>query len=264
LSLAVLAGAVAGAAWAFLPGFWKLWWGANEIVTTLMLNFVGVLFTAYMITYPFRDASRDSGTNVQTPLVLESAILPSIWPPYRLSWGLPLAVLLAVALWFFLQRTVLGYEIRMTGMSARAAENAGIPSRRRMMTAMMMSGGLAGIAGGIQVLGVFYVGIAPFTVGLGFTGVAISLFVKNRPLLIIPAALLFAALQNGAIRMEVSTQISRWVVASVIAIVILLVTARTGPLRTHFKREGPKSLDQDVEVPGPEALDGQPEGISNV
>jgi simple sugar transport system permease protein len=226
--VALASGALGGALWALLPGFWRLWWGANEIVTTLMMNFIAVLLNDYLVLYPFRDPSREAGTNVQTPSVLESARLPSIWPPHRVSIGLLLTLAIAAGLWFFMQRTLIGYEIRMTGTAARAAENAGIPARRRMLQSMLGSGAVAGLAGAVQVLGVFFADISPFTVGLGFTGVVISLLVNNRSLLIPPAALFFAALQSGALGMELRTSISRYLVGAVVAIVVLLVTARTG------------------------------------
>lgn len=238
LPVAVAAGALGGALWALLPGFWRLWWGANEIVTTLMMNFIAVLLNDYLVLYPFRDPTRQAGTNVQTPAVLETARLSSIWPPYGLTIGLPLALVIAGALWFFLRRTVLGYELRMTGSAARAAESAGIAARRRMLQAMLGSGAIAGLAGAVQTLGVFHAAISPFTVGLGFTGVVVSLVVNNRPLLIPPAAMFFAALQSGALGMELRTSISRYLVGAVVAIVILLVTARTGQLRELMAAAG--------------------------
>lgn len=236
--VALAAGAVGGALWALLPGFWRLWWGVNEIVTSLMMNFIAILMNTYLVLYPFRDPTREAGTNVQTPTVLESARLPSIWPPYRLTIGLPIALVMAVVLWGFFSRTVLGYELRMTGSAPRAAESAGIPARARMLQAMLGSGAVAGIGGAVQVLGVFYAGISPFTVGLGFTGVVVSLLVGNRALLIPPAALFFAAMQNGALRMELTTSISRFLVGSVVALVILLVTARSGDLKGLLARAG--------------------------
>lgn len=244
--VALGAGALGGAVWAALPGFWKLWWGANEIVTSLMMNFIAVLANTYLVLYPFRDPTRQAGTNVQTPAVLDSARLPSIWPPYRLSIGLPIALLAAVGLWFFFRRTVLGYELRMTGSAPRAAESAGIPARRRMMEAMVWSGAVAGIGGAVQVLGVFFADISPFTVGLGFTGVVVSLLVNNRALLIPPAALFFAALQNGALRMELATSTSRFLVASVVALVILLVSARSGDLRSLVARSRSRPTSGEV------------------
>lgn len=196
-----------------------------------MLNFVAVLLNDYLVAYPFRDPEQQAGTNIQTAPLLESARLPSLWPPYRLTAGLILALVLAVGLWWFLNRTVAGYEIRMTGTAARAAESAGIAARLRMLQAMLASGGLAGLAGAVQVAGVFHADISPFTVGLGFTGVVVSLVVRNKPLLIPAAALLFAALQSGAIGMEARTSISRYVVGAVVATVVLFVSARSLRLR---------------------------------
>lgn len=225
------AGMLGGAAWALLPGIWRLWFGATEIVTTLMLNFVAVLLNDYLVAYPFRDPASQAGTNIQTAPLLDSARLPSLWTPYRLTAGLILALLLAAGLWWLLYRTVVGYELRMAGTAARAAEAAGIASRRRMLQAMLASGAVAGLAGAVQVAGVFYADISPFTAGLGFTGVVVSLVVGNRPLAIPAAALLFAALQSGAIGMEATTSISRYIVGAVVAIVVLFVSARSAGLR---------------------------------
>lgn len=219
------AGAVSGAFWAFLPGLWRTMLGANEIVTTLMMNFIALYLTDFLVLHPFR-APGQSGTAIKTESIAASAELAKIWPPFNVTVALPLAILLAVLLWYVFRRTVLGYEIRMVGSAPGFAQAGGIPSRRRMLTVMIIGGALAGVGGAAQVSGVFSAFVSPFGEGLGFNGVLVALLVSNSFVAMPIGALFIGALQSGAITMELTTSISRYVVASLTATIIIFVAAR--------------------------------------
>ena len=223
--LLLAAGALGGAVWAFLPAIWRVGLGANEIVTTLMMNFIAGALTDYLVLYPFRAAGQ-SGSAIKTATIAASADLPKIWPPYNVTIALPIAIVCCVLVWYALRRLVVGYEVRMVGTAPRFAEASGIAPGRRRIAVMLLSGALAGLGGAAQVGGVFHAFVSPFGSGLGFNGVLVALLVANASLGIAPAALFIAALQSGAIGMEISTNISRYIVAAVTALIIVFVSAR--------------------------------------
>jgi len=225
IPLMLLAGAFGGALWALLPAVWRVALGANEIVTTLMMNFVAVAVTDYFVLYPFRAAGQ-SGSAIKTASIATSAELPQIWPPYNVTIALPLALLCALAAWYVLRRFVIGYEIRMVGTAPAFAQASGIDPGRRQIAVMLVSGALAGLGGAAQVGGVFGAFVSPFAANLGFNGVLVALLVGNSAVGIPPAAFFIGALQSGAIAMELTTTISRYIVGALIAVIIVFVSAR--------------------------------------
>jgi ABC-type uncharacterized transport system permease subunit len=223
--LMLLAGAAGGAAWAFLPAIWRVALNANEVVTTLMMNFIAAALTDYFVLYPFRAAGQ-SGSAIKTPSIHASANLPPIWPPYNVTIALPIAVICCVIVWYALRRFVVGYEVRMVGSAPGFARSSGIDPKRRQVAVMLISGALAGLGGAAQVGGVFHAFVSPFASNLGFNGVLVALLVGNSPIGIPPAGAFIAALQSGAITMELSTSISRYIVGALTAIIIVFVSAR--------------------------------------
>lgn len=219
------AGAVGGALWALLPAIWRVALGANEIVTTLMMNFIAIGITDFLVLYPLR-APGQSGSAIKTAPIAASADLPRIWPPFNVTIALPLAILCAVLLWYALRRSVIGYEVRMVGTAPEFARASGIDPGRRQIGVMLLSGALAGLGGAAQVGGVFHAFVSPFAANLGFNGVLVSLLVGNSAIGIAPAAVFIAALQSGAITMELTTSISRYIVGALTAMIIVFVSAR--------------------------------------
>lgn len=240
IPLMLAAGALGGALWALLPAIWRVTLGANEIVTTLMMNFIAIALTDYLVLYPFRLPGQ-SGSAIKTASISPSAELPSLWPPFNVTIALPLAILCVVIAWYVLRRFVFGYEVRMVGTAPRFAEAAGIAPGRRMVGVMVVSGALAGLGGAAQVGGVFLAFVSPFAAGLGFNGVLVALLVGNAPLGIPFAALFIGALQSGAIGMELTTDISRYLVAALTATIIIFVSARGFGWRRLPWRTSPRS-----------------------
>jgi simple sugar transport system permease protein len=225
IPLMLAAGAIAGAMWAFLPAIWRVALGANEVVTTLMMNFIAVGLTDFLVLYPLR-APGQSGSAIKTTPIALTAELPRIWPPFNVTIALPIAILCAVLLWYALRRSVIGYEVRMVGTAPEFARSSGIDPGRRRIAVMLVSGALAGIGGAAQVGGVFHAFVSPFAANLGFNGVLVSLLVGNSAIGIAPAAVFIAALQSGAITMELTTSISRYIVGALTAMIIVFVSAR--------------------------------------
>lgn len=238
--LAIGAAALVGMAWAYLPAIAKIRWDTNEIVTTMMLNYVAQYFTSYLVSFPFKEP----GDLPQTPAVFPSAQLYQFSAASRLHAGIVLAVVLAIALYFLIRHTALGYEIRMTGLSASVSRCSGIDTERTALKAMLLSGALGGIAGAVEILGVHYRFINNFSPGYGWDGLAVSLLAKGNPLGILLAGVFYGGLQAGANIMEFSTRVPKQLVDALRAIIILFVAADFGALKPGkwIKKEPKKSL----------------------
>ena len=222
IPLAMLLAGVAGALYALVPGLLRAYFNADEIVTTIMLNYVAILFTSYLVREPFR-ASTAGGT--ESDLIAETARLGRWLPPSRAHIGVFIALGLAVLLYLFLYRTTIGYELRITGSNPRFAEYGGVSVRRTIVTAMLLSGLLGGLVGGIEILGIQYRFRSGFSPGYGFDGITVALLARVEPLAVPLAALLFAVLRSGASIVQLETDVSREVVDVLQAIIILFVTA---------------------------------------
>jgi simple sugar transport system permease protein len=201
---AILLGAAVGGAWALVPGYLKARWQVDEVVTTLMLNFVAISLTSYLVNGPFLAVGT---ANSMSPLVAQGARLGSLAAPSQLTLGFPFALALAAAFWFMFRRTTFGYELRVAGDNQRFAAASGINLFRVVVIAMLVSGIIGGLAGGIQVLGVNYRFIDRFSPGYGFTGIAVALLGRNTAVGCVLAALFFGALSSGGATIQLFTSI---------------------------------------------------------
>ena len=189
----VILGLAGGAAWALIPAVLRAWAGMNEIISTLMLNYVGLLWVDYLVFGSWADPS--SFSFPYSRRFSESASLPTLGGDVHL--GLVFAVIAAAGLAFLLGRTRWGYEIRAIGASQTAARYAGMPVRRNILIVMAASGALAGLAGMGEVAGVIHriqQGLSP---GYGFTAIIIAWVAQLHPWAVVGVAVLFAALLNG-------------------------------------------------------------------
>jgi len=219
--IVLAAGALAGAVWGFFPGYLKARTGAHEVITTIMLNYVATLLTAYLVKRFFKAP----GPVDQTALVPQAFRLPELIATTRLTWSIFLAIALVAAVHWLLNRTVLGYEIIAVGKNPGAAAYAGVPVARRMSLAMAISGAIAGLAGSTLVLGVLHRFITNFSPGYGFTGIAVAVLARNHPWGVVPAALLFGALQAGGLSMQLFARIPSDLMTVIQGLVILFVSA---------------------------------------
>ena len=218
--LAVFAGALAGAAYGFIPGFLKARTGAHEVVTTIMLNNAATL----LLTWAVNDLVRAPGfTFPRTAEIGQSAL------PVLLGRNLHLGVLLAVAavllVRFILDRTTLGFEIRTVGLNPDAARYAGMRPVVVTTLTMTLSGLLAGFAGAIQILGVIGFYAPGITASVGFDSIAVALLGRSDPIGILFAALLFGAFRSGAPLMQITTSVPVEVIDVIQALVILFLAA---------------------------------------
>lgn len=199
LPLAMLAGALGGAAWAGLAAVIHVRRGVHEVLVTLLLNFIALLVVAEVL----HGRMGEEGAGFpQSPLFDPTAWLPKLMPGTELHIGIALAVIAAVGMHWVLWRTTLGFRWRLLGASKPAARYAGVSAGLGVFGLMATAGGLAGLAGGIECLGVHYRLIEGFSAGFGFNAVAIALMGALNPLYVLPAALFFGFLETGALAMQ--------------------------------------------------------------
>lgn len=219
----LLAAALAGALWACVPTFLKLRLGVGEVITTLLMNFVGIHLAAYVVHGPLQEAR---GVFPQTDPIADAARLPVLIPGTRLHAGLLLALGLAALAWAVLRYTRAGFELRAVGASPEAARVAGRMSPRRVvLSAFLASGAVAGLTGGVQVAGVtfaLYEGLSP---GWGYTAIAVALLAGLDPAAVVLTGVLFGALEGGAGAMQRSAGIPSAWASAMVAMVILSVLA---------------------------------------
>jgi simple sugar transport system permease protein len=200
--LMIGAGALAGASWAALPAVLKLRCKVDDVVATLMLNFVIFYAMMALLNGPWKDPL--SGYP-DSPDIRMEAEFPILLEPTRLHLGVALAAAAAVLVWLLITRTTLGFAIRAVGENARAAAHAGVPVARVVFLTAAISGGLAGLAGVGEVAGLHFQVMASLSTGYGYTGIVIAMLARLSPLGVLPAALFFAAVATGAETMSRKT-----------------------------------------------------------
>ncbi len=216
----MLTGFLGGALWGFIPGILRARLGSHEVINTIMLNFIAIVLVNYFVRGPFKDPNP---SNVQTLPILETAELLRF--AGRLHLGIFVAILAAFAIRYFLFRTTWGFSLRTTGQNPSAAEYAGIRPKREYVLAMSLAGGLAGLAGVLEVQGLTHYITEGFAAGYGFDAIAVSLLASNSPVAIIPAAFIFAILRIGGDFLQIRAGLSVHIVSVLQGFVLLFVAA---------------------------------------
>ncbi|HUP50726.1 MAG TPA: ABC transporter permease, partial [Thermoanaerobaculia bacterium] len=217
ITASIAAAAVAGAAWASIATAMRLWRNAPEVLTTILLNFVAVHLLGWMVNGPLRERS---GRYPQSDPA--AAARPRAADVHA---GVVIAVAIAVAAWWLLYRTTEGLRLRATGLNPAAARYSGINVAAQIARAMAISGAVAGIAGGIEVLGVTHRLFERLAAGYGYSGIAVALLAQLHPIGSIVSALFFGALSAGAGELQRSAAISATIGTFGQAVVILAVVA---------------------------------------
>ena len=195
----VVAGLIGGAVWGLIPGVLRAWTGANETIVSLMLNYVAILFSEYLVHGPWKNPQGFGfpGTE-QFP---EAAWLPR-YGTYRVHLGLVFGLVAAVVLWVILRRTRWGYELAVTGENPRAARYAGMRTRRNIILVMALSGALAGLAGMSEVAGVGHQLQRNLSPGYGYTAIIVAWLGRLHPAGIVLVSFLLAALLVGGDQLQ--------------------------------------------------------------
>ncbi len=240
IPLALLAAFIVGGFYGALAGYLKAQFDVNEILSTIMLNQVAVQLMNYLLNGPMLDPTKIGTNHVpETARIVTIAKISRLRIPLpghllfdrtSLHWGLVLAVLIAIVFFIFLWWTTYGFRIRAVGLKERAARYAGINVKRQMVLAMFLAGGLSGLAGIVQVLGLTYRlktdgSPAGFTGNAGFNGIVVALFGGLTPLGAIPASVFFGGLLVGAQKMQREIQGASSLITSINGIIVVFVVA---------------------------------------
>lgn len=225
---ALLAAAAAGALWSLPAALAKAWLGVDEVVTTLMLNYVAILLTSYLVNEHFL---APGVANSMSPLVAPQARLAPLVPQTQLSAAFLIALAATVVYAAFLRTTAPGYALRLAGLGPRFAAASGIGLAAMIVGAMLASGLVGGLAGGLQALGVNYRFVDRFSPGYGFTGIAVALLGRNRAGGILVAALIFGALTNGGAMIQLFSDIPIDLINLLQGLVMVFAVVQLGALR---------------------------------
>ena len=223
LPLTIAAGFIGGALWGFIPGILKARTGAHEVIVTIMLNYIAYSLVTWVLRQPFYQ--RPGRSDPVSPIVDPSAVIPPLIDGLRMNWAFVLALIAAAFVSWLLYRSTLGFEFRAVGLNPAGARYAGMKISRTLILTMSICGGLAGLAGATEIIGVNKAMTPGFSPGYGFDGIAIALLGGSSPLGVVLAALLFGGLRAGATPMQAATGIPIDLVVVIQALVIMFVAA---------------------------------------
>src|SRR5215211_1080153 len=224
IAVSIVAGVAAGAAWGGIVGVWRARWGVNEVITSLLLNFVAILIFTWFVRRPLR---APGSPDLQGRAIDPDAVLPTL-PNVAVHIGVFLAVALVPLAAYLMASTPFGMRVRMMGFNAEAARTAGVRSGRMVIGLMLISGGLAGLAGALQILGVagrLDLGISQ---GYGFTAIVVALLGRLNAWGVLLAALFISVLQSGGQAMSVTEGLPYAIVLAIpgVFVVFLLIADR--------------------------------------
>jgi general nucleoside transport system permease protein len=263
IPIALIAGFLAGGLYGGLAGFLKAYFDVNEILSTIMLNQIAVQLMNYLLNGPLLDPETAGVNNIpKTARIPEIAQLPrlslsigsfELFERTRLHAGLVLAIVVAIVIYFLLWRTTIGYRIRAVGLNPRAARYAGINVEYQIVLSMFLSGGMAGLAGCVQVLGLNYRlqtdgSPAGFTANAGFNGIVAALFGYLNPLGAMPASLFFGALLVGAQKMQRDVGVPASMITGINGLIVVFVVSSQIFIRQRVRRriaEAMQSVQSD-------------------
>jgi simple sugar transport system permease protein len=236
--LLLAVGFAGGVLWVIIPAILRLKLNVNEILTTLMFNFIALWLFDYVILWPFDDPAIDAP---QTYRIFESAILPQLVAGTRAHAGMIIAIIVAVIFYFIMRKTSFGYQVRVIGANPKAALYGGVHVSRTTFMAVLLSAGLAGLAGAIEVSGVEYYLHPGFRMGYGYIAIAIALLGQLHPVGVALAAVFFGTIWNGAAYVQRIFLIPIVVVELITGLFILLV------LLVEFIQRGYLKLGKIIE-----------------
>ena len=218
---ALLFGTFLGFLYGLLPGILKAYRGTHEVVTTMMMSYSALLFTAWLVTYPLKDTSQALD---RTPEILASAELPKLFSPF-LNVSLLIALLAVIGVDFLINRTVVGYEMRAVGQNPDAAETAGINPKKNIALALGIAGALAGLGGAGEILGYHHLFQDNWSTGLGWDGITVAVLGNNNPWGVLAGAIFFGALRTGGTQMQRIAGVPLEMVRVIQGLIVLFIAA---------------------------------------
>ena len=242
IPLVIIAAAIAGGLWGAIAGFLKSKFGINEVIVTIMLNWIAFYLSNFMVSNSFLSIpNSESSVSIN-----ESASISITWlkdlvgPATSVNWGIIISLILVFIIWFILTKTTLGFELRAVGHNKYAAEYAGIDVNKSILKSMAIAGLLAGVAGAIQVMGVTHnITVLAAQEGYGFDGIAVALIANSNPIGVIFSGLLFGAFKYGGIKMQsvgAPSEVINIVIGSIVYFIALSSALRLIYLKMKEKK----------------------------
>lgn len=218
--LMILGGAVAGAAWAFIPGLLKAKYGISEVITTIMFNYIAIQLVGFLVRGPLRDRGQ---AEPQSYAIAAQGYMPYLLPGTKLHPGFLIGVIVAIIIFILLFKSYFGYEVRAVGNNNIAAKYAGISVNKTVILTMLISGALAGMGGAFELAGGSHYLYEKISSGYGYTAIAVSILANNNPIGVIFSSMLFGFLKTGSTAMQRSIGISASFADIVQGIIIVFV-----------------------------------------
>ncbi|MET8005822.1 ABC transporter permease [Nonomuraea glycinis] len=248
IAVIIAVAAAVGGLYALIPAIMKVTRGVNEVISTIMLNYIAISLTAFLVRGPFTGERGEGLLTTSTPKMPQSAWFPNLnWifevfglpaPRGGGLWGfLIVAILLGVGLWVLLERTRFGFEVKASGLNPSAAVASGVNAKKMVIAAMVLSGAIAGLIGLPEILGDKHAFGSNFTPGLGFLGIAVALLGRNKPVGIAVAALLFGFLDQAQGPLQFANVPPSVIMIMQGTIVLLVVIANEITRRLALRRE---------------------------
>lgn len=238
IPFAILISAITGGIYALLPAILKVKYNIDEVIVTIMLNTVAVLLTGYLVNYPF---ASEVGKLGATEVIADTYQLSRLVRLSTLNTSIFHVIVIGIIMYYLLERTSIGYEIKMVGQNVNFSKYGGINVKKRMIFAMVVSGALCGIAGAFEVLGVHYRFLQHISPGYAWDGMLIALIIKNNPIGVVLMSIFFGALKTGSISMENATGIPSELISVIQSIIILFIAGEAGfkaKIQSYFANRG--------------------------
>lgn len=238
--LCIFVGCVAGMIWALIPALLKRCLRVSELIATLMLNYIATLLTTYFTKIVNGISAKNNSKAMATALINDDARLTNLIPKTNASTGVFIAIALVFIIWLVYRYTVVGYEMRMVGANIRFAKAGGVKVNRMYLGTFLLSGCIAGLAGAIEILGVYGKFTANFASNIGWDGIMIATIAQNNPITTGFVGLLWGALKSGSLYMEALTDTNRLTVEVIQAVFVLFVTIDIRQLWQKYRRHHAK------------------------
>lgn len=221
--LSILAGILAGGLWALIAAILKVKFRISEIIVTIMLNYIAINFVGLAVRTFLMDPA---GSVPQSARIEADASFRLLLPPTRINAGLFIALAAVILVWIILEKTTIGYEIKVVGFNRRAAQCNGISTLKNIALSAALSGGLAGLAGVIEVLGIQKKLLEGISSDCGYTAVLVALLASNHPSAVLFVAIGFAAMQVGANSMQRQLGVPSAIVNILMGLIVLLILGK--------------------------------------
>lgn len=230
----IVAGMAAGLVWGLVPALMKLVFQVNEIITTLMMNFIAILLTDYLTVLFLAHEGITNVTVVKTPAIQKTAQLSVLIKGTSATTAIIIAIVVGILLYLLYQYTVKGYELKQVGENLRFAKTGGVNATQTFISIFLLTSMLAGMCGALEVLGVNHQFITSFSSNMGWDGVMIARVATNNPLMVMAVSFFWAIFKAGSLYLERATELNRYVINLLQAILVIFLSADYGMLMNKY------------------------------